>query len=316
MSERILIVDDTPANIQMLMAILKKEGYQLSAATNGRQALEVIEKVAPDLVLMDVVMPDMDGYAACERIKASPRWRDLPIVFLTAKTDIADIVRGFEVGAVDYVGKPFNGHELLARVHTHLTLQRLRREMESRNAELARELEVAQEMLTDARRRVDAALMGDSPAIRALRESIARDATHVEPVLLTGPPGAGHEATARAIHHASPRSRQAFIHVNCALLPPGETGILDPRTAAASTHRPRVVPDATGSEVMSAIGFDHHPHTQCRLEQILAGIGRVGLQADIAVVNQRDPFGSPQRINQWMRSPRKEVCVRETCGNI
>ena len=122
MSERILIVDDTPANIQMLMAILKKEGYQLSAATNGRQALEVIEKVAPDLVLMDVMMPDMDGYEACERIKASTRWRDLPIIFLTAKTDIADIVRGFEVGAVDYVGKPFNGHELLARVHTHLTL--------------------------------------------------------------------------------------------------------------------------------------------------------------------------------------------------
>ena len=104
MSERILIVDDTPANIQMLMAILKKEGYQLSAATNGRQALEVIEKVAPDLVLMDVMMPDMDGYEACERIKASTRWRDLPIIFLTAKTDIADIVRGFEVGAVDYVG--------------------------------------------------------------------------------------------------------------------------------------------------------------------------------------------------------------------
>jgi len=231
MSERILIVDDTPANIQMLMAILKKEGFQLSAATNGRQALEVIEKVAPDLVLMDVMMPDMDGYEACERIKASTRWRDLPIIFLTAKTDIADIVRGFEVGAVDYVGKPFNGHELLARVHTHLTLQHLRREMESRNAELARELEVAQEMLTDARRRVDAALMGDSPAIRALRESIARYATHAEPVLLTGPPGAGHEATARAIHHASPRSRQAFIHVNCALLPPGETGILDPRTS-------------------------------------------------------------------------------------
>jgi DNA-binding NtrC family response regulator len=233
MSARILIVDDTPANIQILMAILKQQGYQLSAATNGRQALEVIEKVSPDLVLMDVMMPDMDGYEACQRIKASPRWRDLPIIFLTAKTETADIVRGFEVGAVDYVGKPFNGHELLARVSTHLTLQSLRREMESRNADLARELEVAQEMLTDARRRVDAALMGDSPAIRALRESINRHATDLEPVLLTGPPAAGHEATARAIHHASPRSRQPFIHINCALLPPGETGILDPRAAAA-----------------------------------------------------------------------------------
>jgi DNA-binding NtrC family response regulator len=234
MSARILIVDDTPANIQMLMAILRKEGYQLSAATNGRQALEVIEKVSPDLVLMDVMMPDMDGYEACQRIKTSPRWRDLPIIFLTAKTETADIVRGFDVGAVDYVGKPFNGHELLARVSTHLTLQRLRREMESRNAELARELEVAQQMLTDARRRVDAALMGDSPAIRALRESIDRHAADAEPVLLTGPPGAGHEATARAIHHASPRSRQAFIHVNCALLPPGESGILRPMAEAAA----------------------------------------------------------------------------------
>jgi DNA-binding NtrC family response regulator len=234
MSARILIVDDTPANIQMLMAILKPVGYQLSVATNGRQALEVIERVGPDLVLMDVMMPDVDGYEACQQIKASPRWRDVPVIFLTAKTDTADIVRGFEVGAVDYVGKPFNGHELLARVSTHLTLQRLRREMESRNADLARELEVAQQMLTDARRRVDAALLGDSPAIRALRESINRHATDAEPVLLTGPPGAGHEATARAIHHASPRSRHAFIHVNCALLPPGETGILHPRTVVAS----------------------------------------------------------------------------------
>src|SRR3954464_12991136 len=127
MSARILIVDDTPANIQMLMAILKKEGYQLSAATNGRQALEAIEKVRPDLVLMDVVMPEMDGYEACRQIKASPKWRDLPIIFLTAKTETADISRGLDVGAVAYGGKPFNGHELLARVSTHLTLQGLRR---------------------------------------------------------------------------------------------------------------------------------------------------------------------------------------------
>ena len=228
MSARILVVDDTPANIQMLIATLKEQGYQVSAATNGRQAIEALEKVRPDLILMDVVMPDMDGYTACEQIKASARWRDLPIIFLTAKTDTADIVRGFDLGAVDYVLKPFNGHELLARVNTHLTLQRLRREMEDRNAELARELEVAQQLLTDARRRVDGALLGDSPAIRALRESISRHAAEVEPVLLTGAPGAGHEATARAIHHASPRSPQAFIHVNCALLPPGDSGILHP----------------------------------------------------------------------------------------
>ena len=239
-SARILVVDDTPANIQTLTAILKEQGYQLSVATNGRQALEVIEKVHPDLVLMDVMMPEMDGYEACRKIKASPSWRDLPIIFLSAKTDTSDIVHGFELGAVDYVAKPFNAHELLARVNTHLTLQSLRRQFELRNAELARELEVAQELLTDARRRVEGPLLGDSPAIRALRESIARQALSGEVLLLTGPQGAGHEATARAIHHASPRSRQAFIHVNCALLPPGQdAGILSspartPETGASA----------------------------------------------------------------------------------
>ena len=221
-SARILVVDDTPANIQTLTAILKEKGYLLSVATNGRQALDVIEKVHPDLVLMDVMMPEMDGYEACRQIKKSPGWQDLPIIFLSAKTDTSDIVHGFELGAVDYVAKPFNAHELLARVNTHLTLQSLRRQFELRNAELARELEVAQELLTDARRRVEGPLLGDSPAIRALRESIARQALSGDLLLLTGPQGAGHEATARAIHHASPRSRQAFIHVNCALLPPGQ----------------------------------------------------------------------------------------------
>jgi len=244
MSARILIVDDTPANIQMLSAILRERGYQLSAATNGRQAVDAIENVRPDLVLMDVVMPDMDGYEACRHIKALPRWRDLPIVFLTAKTDTADIVRGFEAGAVDYVGKPFNGPELLARVSTHLTLQRLRREMEDRNAELARELGVAQQLLTEARRRVDGALLGDSPAIRALRESIGRHAADVEPVLVTGPPGAGHEATARGIHHASPRSRQAFIHVNGALLRSGDSGLLNVRPQPAADVVSTASPDA------------------------------------------------------------------------
>jgi class 3 adenylate cyclase len=127
-SGRILIVEDAPANIQALSAILKAQGYQISVATNGRQALEVIGKVRPDLVLMDVMMPEMDGYEACRQIKASPLWRDLPIIFLTARTETADIVRGFELGAVDYVAKPFNAHELIARVRTHLTIDRLNKE--------------------------------------------------------------------------------------------------------------------------------------------------------------------------------------------
>jgi adenylate cyclase len=129
-SSRILIVEDTPANIQVLTATLKERGYQISVATNGRQALEVVARVRPDLILLDVMMPEMDGFETCRQLKASEQWRQIPVIFLTAKTDTADIVKGFELGAVDYVGKPFNAHELLARVNTHLTIDRLHRENE------------------------------------------------------------------------------------------------------------------------------------------------------------------------------------------
>src|SRR5215471_21516251 len=147
MNERILVVDDTPANIQTVATILKGHGYQLSVATSGQQALDLLERVRPDLVLLDVMMPGIDGFETCRRIKASEGWRDLPIIFLTAKTETADIVTGFEVGAVDYVAKPFNAHELLARVNTHLTIDQLRRSLAEKNEELARahkrELEMA-----------------------------------------------------------------------------------------------------------------------------------------------------------------------------
>jgi class 3 adenylate cyclase len=130
MPPRLLIVEDAVANIQALSAILKEKGYVISVATNGKQALAALDRVRPDLILLDVMMPEMDGFETCRRLKASPDWRDIPVIFLTAKTDTADIVQGFELGAVDYVAKPFNAHELLARVNTHITIDRLRRENE------------------------------------------------------------------------------------------------------------------------------------------------------------------------------------------
>jgi adenylate cyclase len=138
MNSRILVVDDTPANIQALAAILKEKGYQISVATNGKQALDVLARVQPDLILLDVMMPEMDGFEACRQLKAAEQWRQIPVIFLTAKTDTADIVKGFELGAVDYVAKPFNAHELLARVNTHLTIDELRRSLAGKNVELAR----------------------------------------------------------------------------------------------------------------------------------------------------------------------------------
>jgi DNA-binding NtrC family response regulator len=184
--------------------------------------------------LLDIVMPGIDGYETCRRLKEDPETREAAVIFLSSLDETKDKVRGLEVGAVDFVSKPFQSDEVVARVNTHVTIQRLRRQLEARNAELARELMVAQELLTDARRRVEGPLLGDSPAIRALRESMARYAADAEVLLLTGPQGAGHEAAARTIHHASPRSRQAFIHVNCTLLPPGQDpGILRPPVTAS-----------------------------------------------------------------------------------
>jgi class 3 adenylate cyclase len=137
-ASRILIVDDTPANIQSLAAILKDKGYQISVATNGKHALDVLARVQPDLILLDVMMPEMDGLETCRRLKAAEQWRHIPVIFLTAKTEVADIVQGFQLGAVDYVAKPFNPHELLARVNTHLTMDELRRSLAAKNVELAR----------------------------------------------------------------------------------------------------------------------------------------------------------------------------------
>ncbi|MEO8591714.1 MAG: protein kinase [Candidatus Solibacter sp.] len=224
---RILLVDDDSNNLELLRNTLDGKGYRLFVARNGGEALKVAGRVKPLLVLLDVMMPGIDGYETCSRLKSDPETRDVAVIFLSSLDETKDKVRGLEVGAVDFITKPFQREEVIARVHTHMTVQRLRYQLESRNRELARELAVAQELQSDARQRVSGPLLGDSPAIRALRESITRHAATAETLLITGPLGAGEEATARAIHHESARGRQAFIHVNCAFLPTGpDPGIL------------------------------------------------------------------------------------------
>ncbi|MEZ4527429.1 MAG: hybrid sensor histidine kinase/response regulator [Desulfobacterales bacterium] len=120
---RILIVDDTQGNIQILGTILLKEGYQVNVARNGVQAMGLVEKIMPDLILLDIMMPEMDGFETCRQLKSSPQTKNIPVIFLTARADADDIVKGFETGAVDYITKPFNATELLVRVHTHLDLK-------------------------------------------------------------------------------------------------------------------------------------------------------------------------------------------------
>ncbi|MCP4111114.1 MAG: PleD family two-component system response regulator [Desulfobacteraceae bacterium] len=129
-SARILIVDDTPKNIQVLGTILKQEGYQVNVARNGLEALKMVCKVFPDLILLDIIMPEMDGYDTCKTLKQAPETKDIPIIFLTAKTETEDIVKGFQAGGVDYISKPFNATELLARIHTHIDLWRKTKQLQ------------------------------------------------------------------------------------------------------------------------------------------------------------------------------------------
>ena len=120
----LLIVDDMPKNIQVLAGILAKEGYQIAAAMSGVQALDLVKRVPLELILMDVNMPEMDGFEVCQRIKADRDTQGIPVIFITARTDTDDITKGFEAGAVDYVSKPFHAKELLVRVRTHVALGR------------------------------------------------------------------------------------------------------------------------------------------------------------------------------------------------
>ncbi len=126
----ILIVDDQLKNIQVLGGILRDQGYQINVAQDGLQALENVKAMTPDLILMDVMMPEMNGYEVCQKLKADKTVNDVPVIFLTAKTETEDIVKGFEVGGVDYVIKPYVPAELLARVKTHLELKNLRSRIE------------------------------------------------------------------------------------------------------------------------------------------------------------------------------------------
>ncbi len=124
----ILIVDDVPKNLQVLGNILDSKGYHFTPATNGKHALKIIEKRLPDLILLDIMMPEMDGYEVCSILKSCQRSKDIPVIFLTAKTETDDIVKGFELGAVDYITKPFNSTELLIRIKTHLEILKVSNE--------------------------------------------------------------------------------------------------------------------------------------------------------------------------------------------
>ncbi len=135
---RVLIVDDVPANLDVLVDVLDGAGYDVRVAESGEGALRQLDHARPDLILLDVTMPGIDGYETCRRVKADLRWRDTPVLFLTAHHDPAEKLRGFDAGAVDFITKPLHPPEVLARVRAHLQIRALQHALAERNVELER----------------------------------------------------------------------------------------------------------------------------------------------------------------------------------
>ena len=155
--DRILIVDDNSKNIQVLATVLAKNNYEVEYALRGKDAIEIVKSEDFELILLDIMMPGMDGFDTCIALKKIENRKDIPVIFLTAKTEIESITRGFEIGGVDYITKPFNDKELLKRISTHLELKKSKEKLKEVNQwleaqveERTRELKSAKEELEKA----------------------------------------------------------------------------------------------------------------------------------------------------------------------
>ncbi len=177
--KKILIVDDTSENITVLTSVLN-EAYSTYFAKNGRRALEIARNQKPDLILLDVVMPGMSGHEVCRQLKADETTRDIPVIFISAKTGIGDVVKGISFGAVDYIAKPFHADEVLARIEIHLNLRSLQMRLQERTEELLRvnrslEAEIA------SRKQAEAALRESAIWLKSMFDSLT------EAVFITTP---------------------------------------------------------------------------------------------------------------------------------
>jgi len=242
MSAEILIVDDIPENLNLLCQTLESKGYNIIAATSGESALQIAARTQPDLILLDIIMPGLDGFETCHRLKADKATADIPVIFITAKKEVESVLEGLRAGGVDYITKPFEEEVVLLRVHNHLELHLLTQELIKKNRELEQEIatrkqaEVERDLAEDARQAADEKLslisqreaerwgiegfVGKSQTIAKILEDIRRlQTTGTTSVLITGESGTGKELIARAIHFGGPKKKGPFIPVNCSAIP-------------------------------------------------------------------------------------------------
>ncbi|QHV99761.1 sigma-54-dependent transcriptional regulator [Spirosoma endbachense] len=241
-SANILIVDDTPNNISILFETLSSHGYKVLVERDGKSALEQIRYARPDLVLLDVMMPGMDGFETCRRLKLNPDTHDIPVIFMTALSETIDKVNGFNMGAVDYITKPFQLQEVLSRINTHLTLRKLRWELQQANQLLEQRVAERTEALSKALKEVEnlttqlqaenvylreeiksksnfEEIVTESKPFRKVLSLVEQVASTNTTVLILGESGTGKELLARAVHNLSTRRNRPLVKLNCAVLP-------------------------------------------------------------------------------------------------
>ena len=239
----ILVVDDIPANLGVLIDTLSTAGYRVRVAADGESALEQARYAPPSLVLMDAMMPGIDGFETTRRMRGIATLANTPVIFMTALSESQDKVRAFAAGANDYVTKPFQHEEVLARVRTHIARRALERELERTNAELetrvaarTKELEIAlaevealkvrlqhenQYLKREISEQMSDAIVGKSPALQHALSQAGLVAPTDATVLIRGETGTGKELIARALHERSARREGPLVKLNCSAISAG-----------------------------------------------------------------------------------------------
>jgi signal transduction histidine kinase len=174
----LLVVDDTPDNLRLLSTMLSERGYKVRKVISGQLALRVVSLAPPDLILLDINMPQMNGYEVCEKLKANPQTSDIPVIFLSALDDVSDKVKAFAVGGVDYITKPFQGEEVLARVKNQLTLRLLQKQLSEQNGRLQQEI-CDRQQIEFALRQSEAREREKAQELELTLEELKRTQTHL-----------------------------------------------------------------------------------------------------------------------------------------
>jgi len=261
----ILIVDDVLDNIQVAMNILKEDNYDFSFAQSGEEAVKLMNKNNFDLVLLDIMMPGIDGYKVCKMMKQDPRLTDIPVIFLTAKADIDSMARGFEVGALDYITKPFHANELLARVKTHLELYKAKQILKQNNLTLQNKVKLERKrVLTELENSQKEMIFVLTELVESVSDETGKHIKRVAEYsrLLAHYHRAISEEDADIIYHASPMHdigkmsiSDTILHKNGPLTK-DEFEIMKTHTTKA--HEYLKIPNRKIMQAADIIAYEHH----------------------------------------------------------